>query len=272
MKTKSFSFFWFILLCAFCLESQTAYSQAAPNKDITFYQYRKVAPDKVEEFIKRETTYWGEVAKKAMEKGNLRFWALLEKVGGSDVQNEANFLFINTYADVDNVGPIWNSATTLFPKVPMAQMETGSMSKTTSEYFLSAQAWEQKDKTTFNDHKYIVMVYHNSTNPGQLISLEKKHWAPFIKSIMNSGQTSQIAWGNAFLLAPTGGDVKFNTVSYDLYANLKEALYPTWDEKIVLPQEGLNEIEKLEGPKGRYSEVYRIVKVVVPPVNSTASN
>ena len=32
-------------------------------QDITTYQYRHVAPDKVAEFIKRETTYWSKIAK-----------------------------------------------------------------------------------------------------------------------------------------------------------------------------------------------------------------
>jgi len=271
MKNKLFSSLSFIVLFALCIGTQIARSQSQP-KDITLYQYRLVPPDKVDEFIKRETTYWSEIAKKGMEKGNIKFWALLEKVGGSDVQNEPNFLFVNSYANIDEAGAVWNNATAIFPKVPITQMETGSMSKTLSEYFILDQGWQQKAKSTFADQKYVVMIYHKSTSPGQLIELEKKHREPFIKTAMDNGQTSQVAWGNAVLLAPFGGNIKFNTVSYDLYSSLKEALNPTWDDKVVFPEAGLTEINKLEGTNGRYSEVYRIVKVVMAPASSTASN
>jgi hypothetical protein len=269
MKANTFAS-RFIILMLLILTVEFGYSQTQPSKDITVYQYRKVAPDKVDEFIKRETTYWSEVAKKSMEKGNLQFWALLEKAGGN--ADEPNFLFINTYRNIDDAGAVWGSAASLFPKVPMAQMETNSMSKTTATFFLSNQGWEQKDKSPMADQKYVVMVFHKSNNAGRLIELEKKHWAPFIKASMNNGQTSQVAWGNAVVLDPISSDLKFNSVSYDLYSSLREAIYPTWDPKVVFPQEGLTEIEKLEGPFGRYSEVYRVVKVIVPPVNATAGN
>ena len=54
---------------------------------ITTYQYRQVAADKIDEFIKRETTYWSKVARKAIDKGTLTFWGLFEKVGGNDIGN-----------------------------------------------------------------------------------------------------------------------------------------------------------------------------------------
>ena len=264
MKTKQFlRWSWSVVLLSLtvlCANVTMAYCQA-PSKNITVYQYRYVAPEKVEEFIKRETTYWSEVAKKATEKGNLTFWALLQKVGGSEGPDNPNFLFINTYKDIDAAGAVWSLASTVFPKVPMAQMSTDAISKTTTTYFLSDQAWEQSSKVSEKDFKYVQMIYHAAPSPGELIALEKKHWAPFIKKIMEDGLVSQIAWGNAALLAPFGGDVKFTTVSYDLYPNLKEVLNPTWDSKIVLP-EGLQEIIKLEGNSGRWAEVYGIVKSV----------
>jgi len=41
------------------------------SQDISVYQYRKVDNDKVDEFIKRETEYWSQVAQKAVDDGNL---------------------------------------------------------------------------------------------------------------------------------------------------------------------------------------------------------
>jgi hypothetical protein len=106
------------------------------------------------------------------------------------------------------------------------------------------------------------MVYHDSSEPNNLVVLEKKHWGPFIKGAMDKKQTTQVAWGNAVVLSPSGYNIHFTTVSYDLYATLKEALNPTWDPKVVFPSEGLAEIGKLETGRGR--SVYHIIKVVSP--------
>jgi len=261
-----------VLISLFSSVPDNAMAQANQSRDITVYQYRQVAPEKVDEFIKRETTYWSEVARKATEKGNLQFWALLQKMGGYDLQNSSNFLFINTYKNIDDAGSVWSSATTVFPKVPIAQMETTAMSKVTSTLFLSVQAWEQAAKAVPDkDFKYVMMIYHNASDAGALIALEKKHWAPFIKEAMDKGQTTQMGWGNAVLLSPYGDDLNFNTVSYDLYPSLQQALYPKWDEKTVFPQEGLTEINKLE-KSGRSADVYRIVKVVAAPNPAVAGN
>lgn len=232
------------------------------GQGITVYQYRHVPEDKVGEFINRETNYWSKVAEKAMEKGNLTWWALLEKVGGYDLPNSSNFLFINTYNDIDNASSVWDPAAA-FPGVSMDKMETGSMSTVTSNFFLRVEHWEQAASAQPDDFQYVVLVYHNASNAGQLIQLEKTHWAPFIKSAMDKKQTTMSGWGNASVLSPFGDDIKFNTVSYDVYPSLKEALSPTWQDGTVYPETGLNEIAALELNR-RGSVVYRIVKVVTP--------
>lgn len=50
------------------------------------------------------------------------------------------------------------------------------------------------------------------------------------------------------------------SISFDLYPTLKEALNPTWDSKVVIP-EGLSEIGQMETTT-REHDIYRIVKVV----------
>ena len=63
-----------------------------PANAITVYQYRHVPDSKIDEFIKRETTYWSKVAKKAVDNKKMTFWALLEKVGGYDLPNCCRWL------------------------------------------------------------------------------------------------------------------------------------------------------------------------------------
>ncbi len=241
-------------------------AQGDENKGISVYQYRQVPQDQMEEFIARETKYWSKVAESAMAKGNLTFWGLFEKVGGFDIPNSPNILFINTFKDIDNanMGDIWNPSA-VWPNVPIDQMETSSMSKVHHMLFVKPAAWvKASNAVPENDYKFIKMIYHNASNPGNLIALEDKHWGPFIQSAMDSGKTKQKAWGNSRILSPSGPEMKANTISVDIYSSLKEALDPTWDPNTVFPMEGLTEIGELETDQ-RISFVYRRVIVVTPP-------
>jgi hypothetical protein len=232
------------------------------GQGISVYQYRHVPADKVNEFIQRETTYWSKVAEKAMEKGNLTFWALLQKVNGFDLPNSSNFLFVNTFKDIDAAAEIWDPSSA-FPDVSMDKMETGSLSTVTTTLFVMDQDWEQAADARPEDFNYLIMIYHTASDPAQFIELEKKHWAPFIKKTMDEKKTTQVGWGNAIILSPSGEDVKFNTVSYDIYPSLKETLVTTMDPDVVFPQQGLEEITNLETGQ-RSSVIYRLVKVVQP--------
>jgi hypothetical protein len=228
---------------------------------ITVYQYRHVPEDKINEFVKRETTYWSKVAEKAVKDKSMTFWALLEKIGGYDLPNSSNYLFINTFPNVDKVNEVFSNVEAT-AGVKMAEMETNSMSTTTSQFFLHDEGWAQDAKADpEKDFNYVVLVYHNTDYADSLIKLENKYWSPFIKKAMDNDQTTQMAWGNARVLAPMGDNIKFTTVSYDLYKTMQEALMPTWDPKTVLPTKGLNMINKLELNR-RGISVYRVVKVV----------
>jgi len=81
---------------------------------------------------------------------------------------------------------------------------------------------------------------------------------------MNANQTPQKGWGNARLLAPQGDNIKFTTVSYDLFSTLHDALYPNWNANTVFPMNGLDLISKISLNRNGIS-VYRIVKVVQSP-------
>jgi hypothetical protein len=259
MKRKFLSgkLIWCALLPVFILYG----SQTLKAQEVTIYQYRYVAPDKIAEFIKRETTYWSKVAKNAIDKGTLTFWGLFERVGGSEEKNSPNYLFINTYKDVDgNLGDIWN-ATAAFPAVPASKIETGSISSTTSTVFLNDVGWQQSAKAVpEKDFNYVVMNYHNASDPSGFVAMENRAWGPFIKSAMDSKQTPQMGWGNSIVLSPTGGDMKFNCVSFDLFPTLKTALMPNWSADAKFPTTGLDSLQKISlSPPA--TVIYRVVKV-----------
>jgi len=250
-----------ILLLAFLIGSQLQSGAQDDSSSITVYQYRHVPDNKIAEFIKRETTYWSKVAEKAVKGKTMTFWALFEKIGGYNLPNSSNYLFVNTFPNIDKVGDVFGSAEKI-TGVPMAKMETNSMSTVTSEFFLHSRGWaERANVTPKNDFNYVTMVYHDTNYPDSLIALENKYWSPFIKKAMDNKQTPQMAWGNAIVLSPFGEDIKFTTVSYDIYKTLQDALMPALAPNIEFPTEGLGKINALELNR-RGSVIYRVVKVV----------
>ncbi|HYM93152.1 MAG TPA: hypothetical protein VET23_03370, partial [Chitinophagaceae bacterium] len=177
--------------------------------------------------------------------------------------NSSNFLFINTFPDIDKAGDAFKDAEKT-AGVKMAQMETNSISTTTSQFFLHEESWAQSAKADpTKDFNYVVMVYHNTDYPDSLVNMEKEYWSPFIQKAMDNGQTSMKAWGDAIVLSPKGDNIKFTTVSYDLFKTLQDALMPKWDPKTEFPG-GLNMIGKTELNR-RGTVVYRVVKVVTAP-------
>ena len=127
-------------------------------QDITTYQYRHVAPDKVDEFIKRETTYWSKVARKAIDNGKMSFWALLEKVGGTDMVTASNYMFVNSFPDINaDLSKVFDP-TKLFPGIPISKIETNSISTTTGEVFIMDNAWVQAaNAVPAKDFNYVLM-------------------------------------------------------------------------------------------------------------------
>ena len=91
--------------------------------------------------------------------------------------------------------------------------------------------------------------------------IEKNHWGPFIKTAMDNNQTKQTGWGNTIVLAPTGGDMKFNSLSFDLFPTLQSALMSTFSADTKFPTAGLDSLQKISLNQP-IREIYRVVKVV----------
>ena len=231
-------------------------------QEVSYMQFRKVAPSKIDEFIKRETTYWSKVAEKGMANGKIEFWGLFEKVSGCSTETP-NFLFVNTFKDIDEAmkGEMWDP-TKIFPGIPMAKIETNSISTVTNTLLTSPRSWENSPKMTKpDDVKYVLINYHHATDPDAFISLENKHWQPFIKGEMAAGRTAQLAWGNEVILSPSAGKDGPTTISIDLYPTFKDALMPRFADDAKIPVDGLTELQKLTNAP-RDIEIYRVVKIV----------
>ena len=108
------------------------------------------------------------------------------------------------------------------------------------------------------------MNYHLAVNAGDFITAEKTICKPFLQTAMDKKQTQQIGWGNASVLSPTGGDMPFNSVSYDLFRTLQDALLTPWAPDLVAP-DNLDIFDKMRTNQSA-RVIYRIVKVVSGPL------
>lgn len=66
------------------------------QNNLVVVQTRRVETTNIDEFVRRESTYWKEIAKKAIEDNKLSGWSLWQRVDGFDLHQEHNFLFAGT--------------------------------------------------------------------------------------------------------------------------------------------------------------------------------
>lgn len=234
---------------------------------ITTHAYRKVAPENMQEYLKRETTYWKKFAEQEVKKGNLTFWGIFQKIGGVNQENAPNILIINTFNDIDkNVN--WANIQNLFPNVKMEDIQTHSLSTDTATIFLKGEGNHTQGKMAIpsEDFKYVKIVYHNPKIPGKLLDFEKNKWKPMMQEAMDKGQTTMTGWGNSTILHPSSVRFPYKTESHDLFASLSDALSPLFSEEMEIEKDFFFDVEDNEnGP--RSVQLYKIVTVVTPDEN-----
>jgi hypothetical protein len=120
----------------------------------------------------------------------------------------------------------------------------------------------QKTMAQEEENQAISVYQYRKVDPDKMnefLERETKYWSKVAEKAMDEGKTTHKAWGNARILSPTGEEIKYNTISFDVYPSLKEALDPTWPNDMQAPD--MTRIVEAEGNK-RASVVYRIVQVV----------
>lgn len=245
----------FILVFALIICCSLAYTQT------TIHQYRKVAPENMAEYLDREVKYWSVFAENEVKKGNLTFWAVLQKVGGINQENAPNILLINTFNNLDE--PVnWSAVDDLFPDVKMEDIQTWSLSANTDTVYLRdlGNHVQGESVNPEEDFNYVKIVYHNSKNTGLHLDFEENKWKPMIQKAMNEGKTPMKGWGNAGILHPSSARFPFNSMSYDLFTSLNGAFSPALAD-VELEDGFFSDLAENEaGP--RTIQLYRIVKIV----------
>jgi hypothetical protein len=243
----------------FCIPSMMA-------QGITTHQYRRVEPQNMAEYLKRETTYWQKLAESEVTKGNLTFWAILQKVGGLDQENGSNILIVNSFNNMDTANDIWGNVQALFPDKKMEDINTDGLAKNTATIFLRdlnnhVQGANVDPEKDFN---YVYILYHNSKDMAKHLTFEAEKWKPMAKKAMDEGKTTMKGWGNSVVVSPESNKFPYSSSSYDLYASVTDALGPGFSEDFVWPDNFFADVT--DNPAGpRHKNLYRIVAVVSSP-------
>ncbi len=245
-----------ILLFACVFGFPTLQAQA-----ITSHQYRRVAPENMEEYLKRETTYWQKLAESEVKKGNLTFWGIFQKIGGVNQETAPNILIINTFKNIDTGNEIWGRVADLFPDVKMEDIQTQTLSVNTHHVFLQGLGNHIRvdNAVPASDFNFVRFIYHNSKNVGKHLDFEANKWKPLVQKAMKDGKTTIKAWGNSAIISPSTPTFSYNSASYDIFSSAHEALSSSFSEDFEFP-DGFFDALDYEQP--RISNLYRRIAVV----------
>lgn len=244
-----------ILLLIFFLGSLILLPPIDLTAQIVVLQYRSVPQDNIADFIFRESTYWSEVASKAIKDGKLLKWELWQRSGGYELNDDAhNFVFVNVYEDKYDLDEyIWD-VTKVFPNIRVSDMETTSLGKTIHELVL-----EKHQQAGLAQGKYAKFNYAKVSDMPSFMKFESEEWYPFIDKAIREGDTSFIGWGLFTVLTPTGSQIPFDAITIDHFDHYSEAVQPRWTEDIVYP-----DIESSLASRDRVTaQIYQLV-VSVP--------
>lgn len=222
---------------------------------VMLMQYRSVAPEDRAEFIKRETTYWAEIAKKAIDDDKMLGWQLWEKVGGMYMDEDSpNFVFVNSFEDksgLDKLGEIWNPSA-VFPNTKMEDMETGSRSQVVHSIITSlGQAVGRRGQ-------FARVNYDKVTDFPLYRKREGGIWKPFIEQAIKDKKTSVTGWNVIGVVMPRGTSMPFDAFTVDFFDSMSEAAMPTFAEDLEFP-----DFEDTDDSFTRTKiQLYRLIKAV----------
>ena len=205
-------------------------SHAYANVEVV--QTRLVPQNNIQAFIERETTYWSEVARKAIEDGKLAGWSLWQRVDGFDADTNHNFMFINSYdtpEGLDHMETIWDF-NAVFPDTSIEDADTFGLSTVKDVLFYDQIAFSSK-----KDPKYIRINYAKADDVQDYLDAELQEWYPFVQERMNSNKTNVVSWALLRLVAPRGEDIPYGAISVDGFESLSASLFTNYGTDVPFP-------------------------------------
>lgn len=204
------------------------------SAQIAAIDFRSVPEENIAEFVERETTYWAERAKEAVNEGRLISWRLWRRVGGMNMdENSYNFVIVNLFADKVALDKMYAAYTAAMasPSQAAKENDTHQLSKSVSSFVMQGRAFAEGSKTG----KFVRVNFAKVSDMEKYLAFETKTWKPFIEDLMKKKKVSCVGWDIATLLSPGGTTVPFNAISSDHFDTLGEAIQPTVPEGIKGP-------------------------------------
>ncbi len=219
---------------AFCTAFVVSFLFASASPvlaQVAVFQYRHVPSENIEEFIHLETTFWSAVAKKAIDDGKMEYWAMWQKVGGWNLHEGSNFLFVNVFKDTEalsNVSGIWDP-TQVFPEMRPESIDTGRLSTVHHQIFVQsvADAGEMEPK--------FLRINYYDVNDFERFGEREMGWKEFVSERIANKKTDVTSWRYIQVMMPLGASIPFNAMTLDGSQTLSAALSPNWDPDTVFP-------------------------------------
>ena len=158
--------------------------------------YVSVASENIEEFERKETTYWAKVKKAAIDKGEQNLWLLARKVGTAG-NNDVNYAFVNGYPSLEAMlSTSWNPETLGF-----------NVQDAMSPYTVyEIHNYKVLDQIPGQGGKYSVWNYARPKNMKGFVSENQNLWKPMMEETIKSGESGLTNWGIGAKIYPMGQD------------------------------------------------------------------
>lgn len=205
-------------------------SQLTGKVEVVQRQY--VPREHIHQFIERESAYWSEVTRQAIDQGKMDGWSLWQRVDALDLDNDHNFMYISTFnreSDLDQMEITWNPAKQ-FPSQPADTRESPVLGTVKDILFYEQIAFSSKA-----DPKFIRINYAKAENVQDYVDVELEEWYPFVQERMNSGKTNVVSWSLSRIVAPRGKDIRHEAVSVDGFETLSAALFTQYGTDVPFP-------------------------------------
>lgn len=203
----------YLILIASLILTYTSFGQ------IAFMQYRTVPSEKESEFVERETKYWSQVAKAAIDQGHMLGWALWRKVGVTSNEHP-NYVFVNLYESAEKMDPskIWSDENMQKLGAKPEDVETNSFTTVPFSYYM------QLEDMVAGDNKYVVINYAQPEDLTGFIEENKTLWKPLHAENIKNGTNKMTSWGIMSTITPTGNNSRFSCFTWDGFNTLADTL------------------------------------------------
>ena len=190
-------------------------------QNVIQFQYRYVDSEHIEEFEKKEMTYWSKVKQNAIQNGHLVASAMF-RILDAGIVNDTNWpthVFVEVYKDFEqmaNQNQIWQDLEGVIDIDPNF-INTQSISKV-----LGIDRYKLVDELLpLREFKYAVWNYSKPKDLGGFINENLDLWKPYFKKKL--GKDGFVGWGILARVHPQGMN-ESSVMSYDHYNSLEAAL------------------------------------------------